>query len=473
MNLNTGLVQKQSQKLVMTQDLRQSIELLALSSLELNERIQNELMENPLLEEVRSHEKAKTPELYSANEVRNIQKSNYLKETEMNWGDSYSIENPRYLNWDSSDRNQKYIESSTVPQSLSDHLVSQLRLLDLTEQEFYLGQVLISLIDEKGFITVPLEELAKESLIPVKIWEKVRSCIHEMDPIGIGAKDIQETLLIQAKILAPESRILHEIIQKYLNELEKADYKKIAKSIEISEEEVIDHARYIRKLVPYPASMFHAKKIDYIIPDVIVKETGEEFSIFINDEWIPKLGIVNNYKEYLSSSSSSEDKEYIYTKLNSANWLIRAVNKRRQTLYKTVSAIIDVQKDFFLYGPSQIKPLTLKDISERISLSESTVSRITTNKYVQTRWGIYELKWFFSSGIKLGEGNFASSRKIRELILEMIRSEDETNPLSDQDIVDRFSAIGIEIARRTVAKYRKIMKILPYNQRNKNHRMKD
>jgi len=182
---------------------------------------------------------------------------------------------------------------------------------------------------------------------------------------------------------------------------------------------------------------------------------------------LPKLIINKEYKSYISTKSSNEDKEFISNKLNSANWLIRSVNQRKQTLFKTVKAIIEAQRDFFIYGVSHTEPLTLKDISEKTNLSESTVSRITTNKYIQTKWGIYELKWFFSSGVKSIDGGKASSKKIHDMILEMVKLEDELKPLSDQDIVDEMEKKGIEIARRTVAKYRKILRILPSNQRKR------
>lgn len=467
MNLGAQLVLKQSQRLVMTQDLRQSIELLALSTVELSDRIQSELLENPLLEDSNGEEKAKTPELYSSNEVRSIEKSNYLKNTEMNWGDSYSIENPRSLGTEASDRNQKYIESSTVPESLSEHILAQLRLIDLTEEEYYLGEILVSVLDDKGFLTIPVSELASEMKLSESKLEKIRTQLYNLDPIGIGAYSIAETLYIQSKILFPENTNLHNLIFNHLSDLEKFDYKKISKAMNLTEDEIAEIARTIKKLEPYPATVFQWKKSDYIVPDVIVENQGEEFSVFINDEWLPKLEIIKDYKSFLTDKSSSKDKEFVTNKLYSANWLIRSVNQRRITLHKTVSAIIDSQKGFFLHGVSHTVPLTLKDITEKVNLSESTISRITTNKYIQTKWGIFELKWFFSSGVKSLEGGMASSKKIQDRILEMVKNEEEGNPLSDQDIVVAFSKEGIEIARRTIAKYRKILKILPSNQRKR------
>lgn len=465
--LGQYLVQKQTQKLVMTTDLRQSIELLPLSTAELAEKIQSELVENPLLEEVYNPEKAKTPELYSVADIKTFEKDKFTKSTDISFHDIYSMEGPQYFDNEASDRNQKMIESSPLRDKLSDHLASQLRLLNLTEEELYIGEVLISLINENGFIEVALDEVAKEMNLDLKKMRKVRACIQELDPLGIGASGIHETLLIQARILKPNDSLLYELIKNYFKDLEKLDYKKISKAMKISEEKVEQLTKIIKKLEPYPASAFMPKKADYIIPDVVVKETDGEFSIHINDEWIPKIAINKEYKNVLTKSCSSSDKEFITTRMNSAQWLIRSINQRRQTLQKVISSIVDFQIDFFRYGINSIKPLTLKDIADKLNMHESTISRITTNKYVQTSWGILELKWFFSTGLKSAEGGRESAKKIHDMIRTLVKEEDEENPLSDQDIVEIMEKKGIEIARRTVAKYRKILKILPSNRRKR------
>ncbi|TGN18807.1 RNA polymerase factor sigma-54 [Leptospira idonii] len=467
MKIGPAITHRQTQKLVMTHDLRQSIELLSLSTLELSDKIQSELMENPLLDEVGSDEKAKMPELFSFEEVKRIEKLNHEKSTDVNWQETYSIEGPKSYNQEASDRNQKYIESSSRGESLEEHLLNQLRLIRLTKLEFEMGEVLISMIDDKGFITQNLNELAVEMNYPELKLRKVLKLIQELDPIGIGAKDIQETLLVQAKILFPDNHLLHQLIGEFLTDLEKIDYKKIARNLKVSEDEVSHLARFIKKLEPYPATLFQGKKTDYVVPDVVVKEIGNEFNIFINDEWLPKLSIQDEYKELLNTKLPAAEKEYFQTKFSSAQWLIRSIQQRRQTLQKVVSCIIDFQVDFFRGGITNIKPLTLKEVAEKLGLHESTISRITTNKYIQTTWGIFELKWFFSSGVKSAEGGKESSKKIHEIIRNLVKNEDEANPLSDQDIVDLMEKKGIEIARRTVAKYRKVLRILPSNQRKR------
>ncbi|MCB1176709.1 MAG: RNA polymerase factor sigma-54 [Leptospiraceae bacterium] len=467
MALTQTLNIKQTQKLVMTQDLRQSIELLPLSTLELAEKIESELIENPLLEEVNNPEKQKTPELFSTAEIRKNEVNEFVKNSDISWHDTYSIEGPRNYDNEASNKNQRLIESSPLKENLSDYLISQLRLLSVSEEDLEIGELLISMLDEKGFITASLEELCSEMKLELPRVQKVLTLIHTLDPVGIGASDIQDCLYIQSKIFYPNLEKLHSLLLEHFKDLERLDYRKISKNMKINEEEVEEMAKLIKKLQPYPATPYEIKKTDYIIPDVVIQETEGEFNIFINDEWLPKLSINSEYKKALHTIKNSIDKEYISSKMNSAQWLIRSINQRRQTLFKVVSCIVDFQIEFFKSGINFIKPLTLKDIAERLDMHESTISRITTNKYVQTSWGILELKWFFSSGVRSQEGGIESSKKIHDIIKTLVKEEDENNPLSDQDLVDLMEKRGIEIARRTVAKYRKILKILPANRRKK------
>jgi len=451
----------------MTNDLRQSIELLSLSTLELADRIQNELMDNPLLEEKISEEKPKTPELFSIEEVRKIEKLEQSKSNDIAWQDTYSLDGRTIKDPDAADRNQRFLESSTRGINLTEYLLSQLRLHPITKAEFAIGQILISMIDEKGFINQSTLTIANEFKVSEYKIKKVLKIIQELDPIGIGAKNVEETLLIQAKITFPHNSVLHSLIKNHINDLEKFEFKKIAKFLKITEEDVINLSKLIQRLQPFPANQYVSKTPDYVVPDVMIKEVGGEFNIYLNDEWLPKLSIQNSYKNILNGDIKSQDREYLQTNLTSAQWIIRSIQQRRQTLFRVVSCILDLQKGFFKAGLVQIKPLTLREVAEKLNLHESTISRITANKYIQTKWGIFELKWFFSSGLKSSEGGKESSIKIQELIKQMIKNEKEESPLSDQDIVEKMVAEGIEIARRTIAKYRKILKILPSGQRKK------
>ncbi|MCX7999905.1 MAG: RNA polymerase factor sigma-54, partial [Leptospiraceae bacterium] len=334
-------------------------------------------------------------------------------------------------------------------------------------QEFELGEILISMIDKNGFISQTTEELAKELNVDFKIVKKVRQCIHELDPIGIGAIDLTHSLFIQAKLLYPKDYKLHKIIKEYLKDLEKLDYKKIAKQMDLAEKEIIQISKKIASLQPFPASGFVSEKPEYIIPDAIVLETEGEFVVVLNDEWLPKVSISKEYKNFLIQSKSIEEKNYFDSKINSAKWLIRSINQRKYTLLKVLNCIVEFQIDFFRFGVNHIKPLTLRDIAEKLDIHESTISRVTSNKYIQTNWGIVELKWFFSSGVRTHDGEKESSKKIQELLKNLIKNESPESPYSDQEIVELMQKQGIEIARRTIAKYRKILKILPASSRKK------
>ncbi len=465
--LSQSLVQKQTQKLIMTQDLRQSIELLPLSTQELAEKIQNEIIENPLLEEINSSEKTKTPEVYSISDVKKMEIRESVKNSDISWQDTYSIDGPAFYDNEAANRNQKMIESSPLSDKLNEQLISQLRLTNLNLSEMKIAEILISMIDEKGFIPFPIDFLSKELCITPKKIQKILYYIHRLDPVGIGARDVRHSLFIQSTIIYPENKELHILINKYFKELERLDYKKISKLMKLTEEEIEDLTKLIKKLVPYPASQYNYKKVDYVVPDVVIKESDGEFNIFINDEWIPKLKINKEYKEALININSSTEKEYLISKMNSAQWLIRSINQRRQTLFRVVNSIVEYQIDFFRLGINHVKPLTLKDIAEKLNMHESTISRITSNKYIQTSWGVLELKWFFSSGVKSQSGNMESSKKIHDIIKNLIKNEDDKFPLSDQDIVEIIQKQGIDIARRTIAKYRKILQILPANRRKR------
>ena len=472
--LSQQLVQKQTQKLTMTAELRQSIELLPLSTLELAEKINAELIENPVLEEVYNPDKSRQPEQYSNRENIAHEKRELEKSKDISFNDIYNLERTttRY-DTEASDRNQNFIESSPLRKKLSDYLLEQIRFLNLNDEEFHIAEILISMIDEKGFIPKKKVELSSELNIEIPKIKRVIKQIQNLDPIGIGARNIKETLYIQSKILKPDEPKLHELIKNHFQDLEKLDYKKISKQMSLSEEKVEQLAKLVKKLEPFPASLFVSRRADYIIPDLIINEREGEFSIYINDDWIPKISINKDYKAVLIKSCSQEEKEFIETKISSAKWLIKSISQRRQTLFKVMNSIIEFQIDFFKSGIEYLKPLTLKDIADKLSMHESTISRITSKKYAQTSWGIYELKWFFSSGVKSQDGGKESSKKIHDIIRTLVREESDENPLSDQDIVDIMQKKGIEIARRTVAKYRKILKILPSNRRKKIRELKD
>lgn len=466
MGLSQGLYQKQTQKLVLTQDLRNSIKLLELSNIELSEKIEFELEENPLLEEVYNPEKSRLQDLLSVYEKKKSEELDSFKSTDVAWQETAAYD-MRRGDSEASNRNQKFIESSAFAKNLGEYLLEQIRLTSLNEDEVLLAEELISMLDGKGFIPESPEEIAEMISVPSEKIRKILKVMHRLDPLGIGARNIQESLLIQAEILFPENAELQILLKEHFSDLEKLDYKKISRSMKLPEEGIMDLVKLVRKLEPFPATEYQEKKPNYIYPDIAVKETEGEFSIFVNDEWIPKLSVNKEYKD-LVKVTNSKDKEFIANRVNSAQSFIRSIHQRKQTMMKVMNSIVELQIDFFKYGIHCLKPMTLKDIAERLGMHESTISRVTANKYVQTSWGVLELKWFFSSSLKNSEGEDShSSKKIQDLMRTLIRDEDKLDPLSDQEISEKISEMGADVARRTVSKYRKILKIPPASRRKR------
>lgn len=477
MALSQNLVQKQTQKLVITQDLRQSIELLPLSNLELSDRIQKELVENPLLEEVQAGEDD------SIRSNREREKGDqYLESMDerrsSEWKENYDTSSDSRDYSSSPDRTEskhQFLQNAiSSPESLADHLSSQLNLHPLSRAELKVGEFLISSINDKGFLNEPLLDLIQGTAIKEPIARKVLSIIYEFDPIGCGAESIAHTLQIQARILRPEDRTTRILLENHLSDLERLDFKKIIRETEITEEELERSMQFIRTLEPFPGTLHSSSRPEYIVPDLIVVDEGNGPDIYINDTWIPGLRINEDYSILARSrrgQKKSEDTEYMQQKLSSAQWLIKSIEQRRSTMYRVMKAILEFQEDFFRTGHANLVPLTLKEVAEKVELHESTISRITTNKYVETRWGIFELKYFFSSSLRAGGGETRSARSVQDRIKQLVDAEGEENPLSDQDIVDLMKKEDVEIARRTVAKYRKILNIPPADRRKKLKRL--
>jgi RNA polymerase sigma-54 factor len=298
----------------------------------------------------------------------------------------------------------------------------------------------------------------------------VLDIIHEFDPVGVGARDTKECLLIQLRFQGLDGSIVEKILTDHMKELEKKRYNQIAKSLGISLEEVLSAVSIIASLEPKPGRFYNDEETIYIIPDVYVYKMGDEFIIVLNEDGLPKLRINAFYKETLAKKDevSKATREYIRDKLNSASWLIKSIHQRQKTIYRVTESIIKFQKDFFTFGPVYLKPMVLRDVAEDIQMHESTVSRVMNNKYMHAPFGIFELRYFLNSGIQSinGVGKVASL-SVKESLKEVVRTEDRSKPFSDQKIANILKRSNIDIARRTVAKYREVLGILPSNQRKK------
>ncbi|MCS6838781.1 MAG: RNA polymerase factor sigma-54 [Bdellovibrionaceae bacterium] len=465
--LNLSL--KQIQTLKMTPQLQQAIKMLQMSRLELEEALRFELESNPLLEEMIDTEGGSRIE---AQEVE-VQVPNHdpeKQQEDFDWDTYFEKDKGRHLmNFAVNDEIYNYENIISTQQTLHEYLIWQAKMMGLNEKDLSLAELLIDYINDDGYLTISLEELSKSENVSVADLDRILRVIQEFDPAGVGARDLKECLIIQAKYLEEDTPDLIRLINDYLPYLEKKQYDVIAKEMGKDVQEIRDLARIITSMDPKPGRAYHVGDTQYVVPDVFVFKVGDDYVISLNEEGLPKLKISHFYKNVVQSddikTNEKGTKDFIKEKLNSAIWLIKSLQNRQRTIYRVTEAIMRHQREFLEKGPSALKPLILKDIAMEVGLHESTVSRVTSNKYVYTPQGVFELKYFFNSGITTtsGEGVAAESVKLR--IKELISREDPRFPLSDQEIVDRLKAEGIQIARRTVAKYREALKILPSSRR--------
>jgi RNA polymerase sigma-54 factor len=466
-----------SQSLVITPQLQQAIKLLQMSRMELESAVRSELEENPILEEaevLREEDLQRTKEAATeiqvgTGETLDTQAQDPQKQDEFEW-ESYFEQNqkPPQAGMAGSEEIMNYENAISATQTLHDHLSWQVKMNGFSEYEEKIADLLMSYIDDDGYIKTPLDQIAAEEKLPIEDLEDTLSLIHEFDPAGVGARDLKECLLIQAKHLEEDTKDLVDLINNHLKDLEKKNYDAIAKAMGRELEEIVEMCKIIYSMDPKPGRAYVTNETQYVTPDVYVYKVGDDYVVSLNEDGLPRLKISNFYKNVLKGGKS-EDKtqDYIQEKLRSAVWLIKSIHQRQRTIYKVAESIVKHQREFFEKGAAHLKPMILRDIANDIGMHESTVSRVTTSKYVHTPQGIYELKYFFNSGISSSDGDALASESVKLKIKDLVGKEDTKNPLSDQKIVELLKVEGIQIARRTVAKYRDMLKILPSSQRKK------
>jgi RNA polymerase sigma-54 factor len=479
MQLKTSL--KLSQQLRMTPQLQQAIKLLQLSRLELETALRKELDENPVLEEVqdtREEEASKEPTTPTddgnppaAGEAEPVVSADPRQQEEFEW-ESYVESNYKPAPVSAGSGNEEimnYENLISTSQTLHDHLVWQVQLGGFNEEEVHALSVLISYVDEDGYIKVPLEQIAQEENIELSELTEIIPFLQEFDPPGVGARDLRECMLVQARHIEEDTNDLTMLINNHLKDLEKKNYVAIAKAMNVSIETIIELCKIIYSMDPKPGRAYMPQDTQFVTPDVYVYKVGEDYVVSLNEDGLPRLRISNLYRNILKGDQASSEKtqEYIQDKLRSAVWLIKSIHQRQRTIYRVTESIVKHQRDFFDKGPAFIKPMILRDIANDIGMHESTVSRVTTNKYVHTPRGIFELKYFFNSGISTSDGDSLASESVKLKIKDLVSREDDKDPLSDQKIVELLKKEGIQIARRTVAKYRDMLRILPSSKRKK------
>ena len=456
MKLQKGLKTTLSQRMVMTPRMQQAVSFLSLTHLEMSDKIAEEMTENPLLEESADGLEPAESDLQTK-EARSedFELPTVIKKDDFDW-DSYveSYDIP-------STRTPTESESSFVQEglpakgdTLAEHLEWQLRMEDWREKDFAFARELLHNLSEEGYLETPLKELAQAAQMDGDEAERIRTSIQGLDPIGCGSEGLEECLLFQARLEGECSPLLTRLIREYVGKKRTPDCLKVAKEWGVAAEEVKAALEVLKDFHPRPGLLVSNQSVHYIVPDIYVVNAGGEFVVKVNDEGVPRLKISRTYREMLSSAEKgSEVRDYVREKLDGAMWLIKSVQNRRKTLYQVARAIVSRQQGFFKHGPHHLKPMILRDIAEEIGVHDSTVSRATTNKYMHTPGGIFELKYFFNRGLEGKEGA-VSSEVVRLKIAQWIESEDPRHPLPDQKIVELLGRENLTVARRTVAKYR-------------------
>ncbi|UCZ52628.1 RNA polymerase factor sigma-54 [Bacillus shivajii] len=449
MNMDFGLFQKQSMKLVMTNELRQAITILQYSVLDLREYLHEQQLENPLIE-LKDHE---------AHE--DIQRQQLDSSSLTSYGSTHRNQD------DDDDEYSPLDHISDQQEGLQDYLLNQVRYLHLEEQMKRIVTYLALSVDENGYLTQTYEEMAREMDEPIELVDEAIQVLQSFEPHGIGASSLKECLLIQLRQMETRDELAEVIVDRYLDELAKKQYKKIAQELEVQTEDIQLVADYIQTLNPKPGALFHTEPAKYVVPDITLKKVQGQYIVVLNEQQLPKL-LMNKKYESLLNEQGSEIEQYVKQKYEQFQWIIKSIQQRQETLKKVTEAIARHQYEFLEYGPSHLKPLTLKEIAEEVDVHESTVSRATTNKYVQTPKGLYELKYFFTSSVGKGTEESASSEKVKIFLKKMVDAENKKKPLSDQKLANELKEDhGIHVSRRTVAKYREEMHIPSSSQRKR------
>ncbi|MBI5582697.1 MAG: RNA polymerase factor sigma-54 [Deltaproteobacteria bacterium] len=466
---------KLSQQLIMTPQLQQAIKLLQLSRLELLETLHQEIEANPILEENAEEETEYGPSEQTAEEPAPPVDAP-VSEVAISERDLEDMDWDNYLNEYSSPRHEGGGEERELPAfenilsrktSLTDYLLWQLSLSNFSPEDQRIGEELIGNLDKNGYLTSSVADVAAAVQVePARVEETLRR-IQEFDPPGVAARDLKECLLLQARILYSDQPWVAEILENHIGYLENKNYAALAKALQAPPEEIQQAVQIILQMDPKPGRAFSVEEPQYISPDIFVYKVGEEYVIVLNDDGLPRLRINSFYRQALSQKNEIPEgtRDYIQEKLRSALWLIKSIQQRQRTIYRVTESIFKFQRPFLDYGISHLKPLILRDVAEDVQMHESTISRVTTNKYVYTPQGIYELKYFFNSSLPGANGESVASESVKEKIRQLIAKEDPRRPLSDQEITERLQEEKIHIARRTVAKYRELLTILPSSKR--------
>jgi RNA polymerase sigma-54 factor len=465
MEMKHSLQLTQKPALIMTQRLQQALKLLQVPTLELQQILKAELTQNPMLEEV--DEVVENEDLDRENapeEAANKEEADDPDEAPVDWAEFMQDGALDRAYVPASETTTEFFEKVPVTRtSLAENLTEQLRLANLPDADLELGEFLIGSLDDRGWLVTPLEEVAQATGCSLEACERMLRVIQGLEPPGIGARDLRECLLLQLEARKECDTLPWRIIHDHFDHLVNRRFPEIARHLKVGVEEVQQAADVIATLNPKPGFQVSSEDPRYVVPDLLVERVDEEYVVLLNDRNVPRLRISSAYEGVLREARSQNDKTraYLQSKLNSAKWLIQTIEQRRRTMIKVMNCIIREQREFFDKGIAFLRPLTLQQVARQIDMHESTVSRVCNGKYVQTPRGVFELKFFFSSGLGTEQGEDISAKTAKDIIRQLIEEEDKREPLSDQRIADMLHERGLLIARRTVAKYREQLNILP------------
>lgn len=470
---------KQSQNLAMTPQLQQAIKLLTLTHLEMTNVIAEEMVENPMLEEAGNEVDIDTPN-EGDNEVREATSDDFSEaplmkdKDDFDWdsyADSFNSNSSTAPNMAGGDSDEMPTYENIVSKgmTLAEHLEWQLKMETLTDEQWKLANLIIGNINDDGYLDVNFDEIIAESGVAREDAFDILEIIQRLDPVGCGASNLQECLLAQARIAEERSPLLEKIIRDHLEDLQSKNFDKVSKTLSVSIEQVKKTALLLQNFHPKPGRLVATPDTHYILPDIYVVEAGGEFVVQVNDEGIPRLKISKLYQEMIKKGAghkTDEASEFVKDKLRAAEWLIKSIQNRQKTIEKVSKAIVAKQQEFFKKGPKHLKPMVLKDVANEIGMHESTVSRVTTNKYMHTPLGTFELKYFFNTGIGGKDGGVDIASEVLKLKIKAIfDGENPAKPLSDQKVVEILARESLTVARRTVTKYREMLGVAPSSKR--------
>lgn len=469
-----SLNQKQEMQQVLAPHLRQSLEILQVPMLELRTLVQKEMEQNPTLEQPPEKGVEQLEVEQGTSDVDREMNDQFDQEFEAlarldeDWNDYFrQTRSVQSYSADDDSRRQFFLDSITESVLLQEHLIDQLMLSDLSESECKVGEMLIGSIDDDGYLTGSLEEFSEATGVAIETLMYVLSVIHDFDPIGVGGRDIVECLILQLVRLGkfkddPE----YILVKEHLDELAAHRHQDIAKAMNISVREVERLAQFISTLDPKPGQRFSAGNTEYVVPEIIIQKVEGQYVVHQTDEYLPRIRISKHYKELMANADTpAEVRSYIRDKIRAGTLLVRSIDQRQQTINRIATEIVRVQAGFFEKGISQLQPLTMNQVAEVLGVHETTVSRATSNKYMQTPVGMFEMKYFFTTGVKQADGQTVSNESIKDALARIIAGENPLKPFSDSALVKKLQEKGLKVARRTVAKYREQMNILPSHMR--------